>query len=89
MANGLRALGVDVEETPDGAVIQGGRIEAGEVDSAGDHRCAMSFAIAGLVARGAVRIRDCANVATSFPDFAELARRCGFDLKTTQDNVAA
>ena len=80
MAKGLRALGVEVEETPDGAVIQGGRIKGSEVDSAGDHRCAMSFAIAGLVAEGAVRIRDCANVATSFPDFVELTRRCGFDL---------
>ncbi|HET7065264.1 MAG TPA: 3-phosphoshikimate 1-carboxyvinyltransferase [Rudaea sp.] len=82
MAKGLRALGIDIEETPDGAVIHGGRIEAGEVDSAGDHRCAMSFAIAGLVARGPVRIGDCANVATSFPDFAGLARRCGFRLDT-------
>jgi 3-phosphoshikimate 1-carboxyvinyltransferase len=84
MAKGLRALGIDIEETPDGAVIHGGRIESGEVDSAGDHRCAMSFAIAGLVARAPVRIGDCANVATSFPDFAGLARRCGFDLTTTQ-----
>ena len=84
MAKGLRALGIAVEETPDGAVIHGGRIEGGEVDSAGDHRCAMSFAIAGLVACGAIRIHDCANVATSFPDFVGLARGCGFDLDTTQ-----
>ncbi len=84
MAKGLRTLGIHIEETPDGAVIQGGHIEAGEVDSAGDHRCAMSFAIAGLIARGPVRIGDCANVATSFPNFAGLARRCGFDLNTTQ-----
>jgi len=89
MAKGLRALGIDVEETADGAVILGGRFAGGEVDSAGDHRCAMSFAIAGLVAGEAVRIRDCANVATSFPDFVGLARRCGFDLKTTQDDAVA
>jgi len=87
MAKGLRALGVDVEETPDGAVIRGGRIEGGEVDSAGDHRCAMSFAIAGLVARGPVSIGDCANVATSFPDFAMLAQGCGFRLDTVQDDA--
>ena len=87
MAKGLRALGVDVEETPDGAVIRGGRIAGGEVDSAGDHRCAMSFAIAGLVARGPVRIGDCANVATSFPDFAMLAHGCGFRLDTAQDDT--
>jgi len=88
MAKGLRALGVDVEETPDGALIRGGQVECGEVDSAGDHRCAMSFAIAGLVARGAVSIGDCANVATSFPDFAMLARGCGFRLDTAQDDAA-
>jgi 3-phosphoshikimate 1-carboxyvinyltransferase len=80
MAKGLRALGIQVEETPDGAVIEGGRFTSGEVDSSGDHRCAMSFAIAGLVARGDVRIGDCANVATSFPGFVELANRCGFRL---------
>jgi 3-phosphoshikimate 1-carboxyvinyltransferase len=80
MARGLARLGTTVEETPDGAIIEGGALDGGEVDSAGDHRCAMSFAVAGLIAREPVRIRDCANVATSFPGFAELAHRCGFDL---------
>jgi 3-phosphoshikimate 1-carboxyvinyltransferase len=78
MAKGLRALGVAITETPDGAVIEGGAIGGGDVDSAGDHRCAMSFAVAGLVAGGEVRIADCANVATSFPGFVELANGCGF-----------
>jgi 3-phosphoshikimate 1-carboxyvinyltransferase len=81
MADGLRALGIDVQETPDGATIHGGPLEAGEVDSRGDHRCAMSFAVAGLVARGPVRIGDCANVATSFPDFLALANSCGFSVE--------
>jgi 3-phosphoshikimate 1-carboxyvinyltransferase len=40
----------------------------------------MSFAAAGLVAKGEVVIRDCANVATSFPGFLELANSCGFAL---------
>jgi len=80
MANGLRALGVRIEETPDGAIIDGGSIHGGTVDSHGDHRIAMSFAVAGLVARDAVTIRDCANVATSFPGFLALANRCGFVL---------
>jgi 3-phosphoshikimate 1-carboxyvinyltransferase len=80
MANGLRALGIAVEETPDGAIIEGGLFSGGEVDSAGDHRCAMSFAIAGLLARRPIRIRDCANVATSFPGFVRLASGCGFAL---------
>ncbi|HEX3894657.1 MAG TPA: 3-phosphoshikimate 1-carboxyvinyltransferase [Rudaea sp.] len=77
MAAGLRTLGVAVEETPDGALITGGKLSDGEVDSAGDHRCAMSFVIAGAVASAAVAILDCAHVATSFPGFVETANRCG------------
>lgn len=80
MAAGLRALGVRIEETPDGAIIDGGAIGGGAVESHGDHRIAMSFAVAGLVAQGAVTVRDCANVATSFPGFVELANNCGFAL---------
>lgn len=80
MARGLRALGVAIEETPDGAVVDGGRFGGGDVDSAGDHRCAMSFAVAGLLADGEIRIGDCANVATSFPGFVALANGCGFRL---------
>lgn len=78
MAAGLRALGIAVSETADGVVIEGGSIGGGEVGSAGDHRVAMSFAVAGLVADDAIRIADCANVATSFPQFLELATNAGF-----------
>jgi 3-phosphoshikimate 1-carboxyvinyltransferase len=81
MAAGMRALGIRIEETPDGAVIDGGAIGAGMVDSHGDHRIAMSFAVAGLVAKGEITIGDCANVATSFPGFLELANNCGFALR--------
>jgi 3-phosphoshikimate 1-carboxyvinyltransferase len=80
MAAGLRALGVRVAETPDGAVIEGGVLRGGRVESHGDHRVAMSFAVAGLVASGAVTIGDCTNVATSFPGFAEVANGVGFAL---------
>ncbi len=80
MAAGLRALGVAIGETPDGAAIEGGVIGGGATDSHGDHRIAMSFAVAGLVATGPVRIDDCANVATSFPGFTALANGCGFRL---------
>lgn len=82
MATGLRALGAVVDETPDGATIHGGPLHGGTIESHGDHRIAMSFAVAGLVASGSVRINDCANVATSFPGFIELANRCGFKLET-------
>jgi 3-phosphoshikimate 1-carboxyvinyltransferase len=81
MAAGLRELGLHIEETADGAIIEGGRIGAGETDSHGDHRCAMSLAMAGAAARGEVRIADCANVATSFPGFVELANGCGLALR--------
>lgn len=80
MATGLRRLGARIEETPDGAAIEGGGLTGGAVDSQGDHRCAMSFAVAGAVAAGEVEITDCANVATSFPGFAGLARACGLAL---------
>ena len=81
MARGLRRLGIAVAEAPDGAVIEGGLLSGGEVDSGGDHRIAMAFAVAALVARGPVRIADCANVATSFPGFAPLACGIGFDIR--------
>jgi 3-phosphoshikimate 1-carboxyvinyltransferase len=77
MASGLRALGIEVHETPDGAVIEGGRLRGGSVESHGDHRIAMSFAVAAQLADGDVRINDIANVATSFPGFVELAKAAG------------
>ena len=85
MAIGLRALGIKVDETPDGAVIHGKGEEAlpfthGEIESHGDHRIAMSFVVAAQRASGKVTVRDCANVATSFPGFAQLARGAGFGL---------
>ena len=84
MAQGLRSLGIAVDETPDGAVIHGGTLLGGTVKSASDHRCAMSFAVAGLIAREQVRIIDCANVATSFPGFIERATAVGFAIATLQ-----
>ncbi|HEV8695088.1 MAG TPA: 3-phosphoshikimate 1-carboxyvinyltransferase [Lysobacter sp.] len=82
MAAGLRALGIAIEETPDGAVIEGGSLKGGVVDSHGDHRIAMSFAIAAQLAEGEVRISDTANVATSFPGFVQLAKAAGMNLRT-------
>ena len=81
MARGLRTLGAMIEETADGAIIHGGQLGTGTVESHLDHRIAMSFAVAGLVASGPVRINDCTHVATSFPGFLELANGCGFALQ--------
>ncbi len=81
MATGLRALGMQVDETDDGATLHGGiTLGSGTIESHGDHRIAMAFAIAGQISGGEVRINDIANVATSFPDFDGLARSAGFNL---------
>ena len=80
MADGLQILGVDAKPTPDGIVIQGGKMGGGTVDSHGDHRIAMSFAMAALRAEGEIHIRDCANVNTSFPGFVDLARSAGLTI---------
>ena len=77
MADGLIALGVKAEPTPDGIVIEGGSIGGGEVWSHGDHRIAMAFSVAALRATAPIRIHDCANVATSFPNFLALAAQVG------------
>jgi 3-phosphoshikimate 1-carboxyvinyltransferase len=78
MAAGLKTLGVDHTLLPDGIRIRGGGgFSGGTVDSHGDHRIAMAFAVASLKARAPLRILDVANVATSFPGFVELARSVG------------
>jgi len=82
MAGGLRGLGIQVDETPDGATIHGGAIGGGAIDSHGDHRIAMAFAIAGQLSTGQIRIDDIANVATSFPGFDTLAQSAGFALQS-------
>jgi len=77
---GLRALGIQVEERPDGMVIHGGQLRGGQVDAAGDHRLAMAFAVASLRADGPVEIFDCDNVVTSFPDFVPLMFGLGLNI---------
>jgi 3-phosphoshikimate 1-carboxyvinyltransferase len=81
MVEGLSLLGVSIEGTADGAVIQGGSIRGGRVDSLGDHRIAMSFAIAALRADAEIVVDGCANVATSFPNFVELAKQVGLGIR--------
>lgn len=81
MADGLVELGIDARPTPDGMVIEGGTPGSGCVDSHGDHRIAMSFAMAALRAAGSVEITDCANVNTSFPGFVELAGSAGLRIE--------
>ena len=78
MADGLSALGVENRLQPDGLWLRGGDgFSGGTVDSRGDHRIAMSFAVASLRSRGPIEILDVANVATSFPGFVEIAQKAG------------
>ncbi|WP_095094834.1 bifunctional prephenate dehydrogenase/3-phosphoshikimate 1-carboxyvinyltransferase [Pseudomonas sp. Irchel 3A5] len=77
MADGLLKLGVSVEPTPDGIIIDGGQIGGGVVDAQGDHRIAMAFSVAALRAQAPIQIHDCANVATSFPNFLALSAQVG------------
>lgn len=78
MAEGLTRVGVPCELLPDGIRIEGGRrLHSGQIDSHSDHRIAMSFAVASLLADGPIAIHDVANVATSFPGFTATAAGCG------------
>jgi 3-phosphoshikimate 1-carboxyvinyltransferase len=82
MAEGLAQLGVATSLFADGLSIRGGSgFRGGAVDSRGDHRIAMAFAMAALRAEGVIQIRDVANVATSFPGFEHLARAVGLRIE--------
>jgi len=84
MSAGLEAMGVVHSVLPDGMRIEGRgagpAFSGGEIDSFGDHRIAMSFAVASLRAAEPISIRDVANVSTSFPGFVALARSAGLDI---------
>lgn len=77
MYEGLTTLGIPCQALEDGIIIEGGAFQGGTVNSFTDHRIAMAFCIAGLVAKAPVTIQDCENVNTSFPNFVELLNRLG------------
>ena len=80
MARGLAHLQVGTTTWEDGIRITGGEIGGGTVDSHHDHRVAMAFAIAGLRASAPITILGSAPIATSFPEFAEIALGAGLKL---------
>lgn len=84
MVDGLTTLGITAEPRPDGIRIVGGHLGAGTIDSHGDHRIAMAFAMAGLRSQGNISITDCANVNTSFPGFVALAAHVGLQINEIQ-----
>ncbi len=81
MAEGLKTLGAEVGEQPDGLTISGGSLDGGTVDSCNDHRVAMAFALASVVARGPIEILGTNEVVTSFPDFLGTAAQAGLKVE--------
>ncbi|MCC7412261.1 MAG: 3-phosphoshikimate 1-carboxyvinyltransferase [Gammaproteobacteria bacterium] len=84
MAEGLAVLGVETQPSADGIVVRGGPLRGGVVDSRGDHRVAMAFAMAALRASGPIEILGCENVATSFPGFAAAAAGLGLRIEALE-----
>jgi len=86
MAQGLQSIGVTVNQLDDGIIINGGkRITGGKVHAYGDHRIAMAFSVAGIIAQNQIIIDDCTNVVTSFPNFVELANKTGMQISEHYD----
>jgi len=81
MADGLVELDIECTVYEDGIDIIGGQLTSGIIHSQDDHRIAMSFAIASLRASGEIKILECDNVATSFPNFVKLANQVGLTLE--------
>jgi len=77
MGQGLASLGVRLREYPDGMDVEGGVVGGGQVDGAGDHRCAMSFCILGQVATSEITVRGCENINTSYPRFVDDVKAVG------------
>jgi len=82
MSEGLRILGIQVDESPDAAVVYGGQFSGGTVKSHGDHRIAMSLAVAGTVASDSVLVEDVAAVDTSFPGFCDCMASTGANIRS-------
>ena len=86
MATGLRQLGISVETFEDGIAIEGAPVLGGAtIDSHGDHRIAMAFAVASLRAESEITVQQCQNVATSFPGFVALAAEAGLNIEEIAD----
>lgn len=86
MSEGLRNLGIQVDESTDGAVVHGGQFSGGTVQSHGDHRIAMSLALAGTVASDEVLVKDVAAVDTSFPGFCDCMASIGANIHPTMNS---
>jgi len=80
MLDGFVVLGIKAEALDDGMIVEGGKFNGGSINSYGDHRIAMAFSIAGVIAKKPIIINNCNNVATSFPEFVETGKNLGIDI---------
>lgn len=88
MAEGLKANGVQVDESPDGLTVHGmgGKVPGGgTVATHLDHRIAMAFSVLGQMAEAPITIDDAAPIQTSFPSFIDLMAGLGAGLKLGAD----
>jgi 3-phosphoshikimate 1-carboxyvinyltransferase len=87
MGEGLRKLGIELTDYQGGVDVTGSdRLVDQVLESAGDHRCAMSFAVLGLSAQAGFRIRDAAYIATSYPGFVEDMNSLGANMRMRDSN---
>ena len=80
MIDGFISLGIKVKALEDGMIIEGGQYNGGVINSNDDHRIAMAFSIAGIIAKAPIIINSCKNVATSFPEFVDTAKHLGMNI---------
>ena len=80
MLDGFTALGIKAEALDDGMIVEGGQFNGGVINSYNDHRIAMAFSIAGVIAKDSIIINNCKNVATSFPEFVNTGKKLGIKI---------
>ncbi len=80
MLDGFTILGIKSEALDDGMIIEGSQFNGGTINSYNDHRIAMAFSIAGVIAKDSITINNCKNVATSFPEFVNTGKKLGMQI---------
>jgi len=81
MVQGLQAMGIQVDEHPDGLTVYPGQLHGAHIHGFGDHRTIMAFAIAGLLADGPTTIDTAEGLDKTFPQFPEFLRSLGAELR--------
>jgi 3-phosphoshikimate 1-carboxyvinyltransferase len=86
MTVGMKCLGVSINDTDQGVIIENSEFQGGIVDSFGDHRIAMSFVIAAIAATKEITVKNIDNINTSFPGFKDLMEQIGVNISLHNDN---